>query len=395
MIHEIGWHDLEFPALLPARFFSSAGVPQMRWEPVGMPYIPQGVINGAFYLYQNAEDAEAGRDPGGTGFIVMYDGFSRGGMHEHIPGYHFYGVTNWHVALQSGCSVIRLNRQDGKFDIIDLGPHDWFFMPGKHDIAVVPINIDQNSHDVSFISTRQFCEKPNFQNGYKIGVGDDVFMIGLFVDHAGMGTGIPSARFGNISMMPSPIAKIRQPTGYEGESYVVDMHSRTGFSGSPVYVYRTFGSDLTESWRGEEVEVIDVRVGGKNLDRGSGRIRYRSLFKLLGILWGQFPERWQVKAPNRVRVTRQSPNDLSGNDRYIEGMSGMSIVIPAWDILEVLQIPKLSKLRQPDIFAAENSAEPKPMAVTTERSVKKDNPNHQEDVNRLGKAAAKPDPNTG
>src|SRR5258707_1186988 len=66
-------------------------------------------------------------------------------------------------------------------------------------------------------------------------VGDDTFMIGLFLDHAGVTTNVPSARFGNISMLPNPRATIRQSTGYDGVSYVVDMHSRTGFSGSPVF----------------------------------------------------------------------------------------------------------------------------------------------------------------
>ena len=50
-----------------------------------MPYIPQNVINGVFYLYRDDADARAGRNPGGTGFIVRFDGTF---MDLEIPGHH-------------------------------------------------------------------------------------------------------------------------------------------------------------------------------------------------------------------------------------------------------------------------------------------------------------------
>jgi hypothetical protein len=201
-----------------------------------MPYIPQNVINGVFYLYRDDAHARAGRNPGGTGFIVRFDGTF---MDLEIPGHHFYGVTNWHVACKSGFSTIRLNKKDGGTDIVELGPEDWHFLPGKYDVAVVPLSLDDEFHQVSSISTRQFLDTPKQAYLDHVGVGDDVFMLGLFIDHYGVSENVPSARFGNISMMPNSKAKIKQATGYMGESFVLDMHSRTGFSGSPVYVYRT------------------------------------------------------------------------------------------------------------------------------------------------------------
>ena len=52
----------------------------------------------------------------------------------------------------------------------------------------------------------------------------------------------PALRFGNIST--SPVA-VKQPTQYREElNYRVDMHSRSGYSGSPVFVYRTPGNTL-------------------------------------------------------------------------------------------------------------------------------------------------------
>jgi hypothetical protein len=379
MFHKINWSDLEFQRV-PVGFRSTAGVPQIRLARVGMPRIPQDVINGVFYLYGSKDEALAGRNPGGTGFIIRYDGT----LFEAVPGHHFYGVTNWHVACDRGSSTIRLNTKDGRTDIIEQGPEDWHFLPGKYDVAVVPLSLDDKIHDVSSVSTHQFAEEPKRQLLYPIGVGDDVFMIGLFVDHDGITTNVPSARFGNISMLANPKATIKQETGYRGESYVVDMHSRTGFSGSPVYVYRTFGSDLTAGFLGYEFEALDLRNQGGRL---RGRLRAHNLFQLLGIHWGQFPEKWELRDKPKLKESRK---DLIVEGGYVEGMSGMTCVIPAWQIMEVLEMPALKSLRHPRIVAARraetSSMQPKPESVPQSGDA---NPTHQEDFRALLTAAVK------
>jgi hypothetical protein len=172
-----------------------------------------------------------------------------------------------------------------------------------------------------------------------------------FFDHSGASRNIPSARFGNISMLPNELATITQPTKYKGVSFVIDMHSRTGFSGSPVFVYRTFGSDLTATFGSHfddlevefnEIEIEPSRMGAmggirsqsfSGRLRGSrGKLRSNNLLRLLGIHWGQFDERWQIK-------------QSSAETPYVKGMSGMSCVIPAWQILEVLNLPELKSRR--------------------------------------------------
>ena len=119
-----------------------------------MPYIPQNVIRGVFYLYADTDAASAGRNPGGTGFIVRYDGTFRGD-----PGHHFYGVTNWHVACDGGFSVIRLNKKDGGTDIIELGPEDWYFLPGRYDVAVIPLALNGEVHDISSQDVNEYLRE--------------------------------------------------------------------------------------------------------------------------------------------------------------------------------------------------------------------------------------------
>ena len=108
-----------------------------------MPKIVPTVLNAVFYLYESRADAEAGRSPGGTRFIVGWNkGPSLGGP------YHIYAVTNWHVAVKDDdpddppCPVMRMNTKSNKTEILELRPNDWHFVPGGLDIAVTPLEID-------------------------------------------------------------------------------------------------------------------------------------------------------------------------------------------------------------------------------------------------------------
>jgi|SRR5262245_57584637 len=145
-------------------------------------------------------------------------------------------------------------------------------------------------------------------------------MLGRFIDHDGGEQNAPAARFGNISLMPSPIL---QPTQSMSESYCLDMHSRTGFSGSPAFVFRTPGNNLATH------AGIDMR----------DRFLY-----LLGIRWGQFPEPWEIaEAPTAKRAKGES---LVVEGGYVKGLSGMSCVIPTWHIVDLLNLPKFKELRR-------------------------------------------------
>jgi hypothetical protein len=286
-------------------------------------------------------------------------------------------------------------------DVIELGPEDWQFLPGKYDVAAVPVSLDAKIHVVSAIPTSIFAHPPR-GFGQEIGVGEDVFMIGLFIDHDGMTTNVPSVRFGNISMLPSSKATIEQPTGFRGESYVVDMHSRSGFSGSPVFAYRTFGSDLTETG-GHPFD--DLRIDNFNrLHSGSpfsGRLKTEALFQFIGIHWGQFPERWELREKSSLKEANR--RDLIVKGAYVEGMSGMTCVVPAWQIMEVFDMPELKGPREA-FFAASaerlkrrmapkvESGSPTPKAERADAQATDANPNHLEGFARLVDVAARKKP---
>jgi hypothetical protein len=391
VLHAVILHDLDFDRI-PVEFFSTCGVAQTAWERVGMPRIPPHVINGVFYLYASKADAIAGTDAGGTGFIVRYDDKL---SHDYSAN-QLYAVTNWHNVAQGDdvYLTIRLNKKDGGVDPIDTVRGDWYFLPDKYDVAVYPLLIDETIHDVSCVSTLLFAGESEIEiMTNRIGVGDDVFMIGLFVDHNGITTNVPSARFGHISMMPDERALIEQETGYQGISYVVDMHSRSGFSGSPVYVYRTFGSDLDDTW-GFPFKELEISNWGSGM-RGfplSGRMRVDTLFLFLGIHWAQFPEQWEMHDKSTLKESAKSRKGLIAEGGYVEGFSGMTCVIPAWQIKEVLDMPKLKELRDLAAAAPRKRTVLKPKAESRLRPADDSNPNHLQDFRRLVDVAARKRP---
>lgn len=355
LIHTIEWADLQF-CRVPYQFDSSCGVPQRSWVPVGMPVLPRNVVNCVFYLYRSVDDAKAGRSPCGTGFVVAVCTMP----HVRTPKF-YYGVTNWHVAIRDGASVVRINSVDGGVDVIEFDPSEWEFMPGGHDIAAIELNLDSKVHDLSAVDVRMLLSRPSsgMTLNELIAVGDDTFMVGLFADNSGVELNIPSARFGNVSMLPHEMATVKEPTGLRGANFIVDMHSRTGFSGSPVFAYRTFGSDLSASY-GEGFEALDIEFNeaqfssngrdyaGRESFRGrikshNGRLKPRTMLRLLGIHWGQFSEAMPY---DRKRLETMSEPETSLERQYVHGFSGMTCVVPSWDILDILNLPVFTTRRK-------------------------------------------------
>jgi hypothetical protein len=64
-----------------------------------------------------------------------------------------YAITNWHVAVNNGNSVIRINRHDGAPAIFEFDPSDWQFIPEGDDVAALRIKLDPNEHNSVQITT--------------------------------------------------------------------------------------------------------------------------------------------------------------------------------------------------------------------------------------------------
>lgn len=296
---------LDFPRRGVVRY-SSRGNPYLGWVPCGMPRIGDAFLECAFYLYPSREAAEKGTDAGGTGFVVGVESVRR-------PGRWFlYAVSNRHVVWDGGSCVIRLNRRDGGAEAFETEPTEWTPHPAGDDLVAIPLGVGIQPYKLRFIPERQLITKQSLAE-LDLGVGDEIFMVGRFIRHDGKETNMPSARFGNVSIM---LANIWQPgRQFNQESFAVEMRSMSGYSGSPVFVYRT-ELFLTE-----------------NFDRafpGVGSVY------LLGVEWGYIVEELHVR---EKYLRSQLAAAGTAHERlvsFVQANTGMNGVVPAWKISELL-----------------------------------------------------------
>jgi hypothetical protein len=264
-----------------------------------MPRLQDETVEIAFYLYPSAEDAKAGKQAGGCGFIVLKP-------FEKVPERGaLILVTNKHV-IQKGHRFVRLNRADGRSpDIFELEDNQYFPHRGPHDVAVILGIGNDTSHQIrrNIAYDQLFDSAKAAKDEYDIGIGDDAIMVGRFIGHDGKQINRPSVRFGNISI---DVGNMYNPeAGYDEESYAVEMKSKAGYSGSAVLVYALRGSTQRKS--AKKVFVM-----------------------CLGVNWGHIIEARPLLDDSgqevKPRQTIKTPSDMAG-------------VVPSWRIKELLSYP--------------------------------------------------------
>jgi hypothetical protein len=276
--------------------------------------IPPADLNCAFYLYPTKAAAEAGRKVGGSGFWVA--------VRSHVINdfWWLYAVSNRHVVHSQGASVIRANAKDGGVRIIDAEPTDWYEHPLGHDIAIMAIRPSPETEGIETVSVLpgMFVEQHDITTGH-IEVGNDVYMIGRFINHEGRVRNTPSVRFGNISMMPGEPIYVDSKTQPQ-ESFAVELRSMCGYSGSPVFV--------------------SVEFPKRNF---AGSVLGPDL--LLGVHWGHIIEPWTVE----TKVVKKVTQDILSSDELevdqVSANTGMNGVVPAWRLKELLDMAQFKDVR--------------------------------------------------
>lgn len=241
----------------------------------------------------------------GTAFVVQipYDDTS-GCLHL---------VTAKHVADVVGADfVIGFNGKDGQPLFVKNGGVPWYFHPTESDfvdVAVMPFASARIlEYDLSPVPVQIFADENRIRD-FDIGLGDEIFSVGLFTRYFGLTALVPIVRTGNIAMIP----KEPVPLGRFGlaEAYLAEGRSIGGLSGSPVFCRNT------------------VKMPGVDHD---GRLKYVAgvgQIHLLGLVHGH----WDL------------PVDFSESEKSEAVNMGVSIVIPAKKILETLYGPELVRVR--------------------------------------------------
>ncbi len=312
MLYPIG-HELRFD--VPAHpggyelRYSKLGHPFYVWKKC-VPRISDQILECVVYLYPSAEHAEAGEAAGGTGFLLR----EPSKVHE---GWSFtYVVTNDHV-VRGGATVARFNTGSGATDILPLGEEHWVHHQDGDDLAVCPVTLGPPGYlkymaaPSSGLLTQENVEES------QIGPGDDVYTVGRFVSHEGRQRNTPMTRFGRISMMPGePIYNPER--GISQESFLVEMHSLSGMSGSPVFVNR------------HPYPAI--------VPKGGDRYEPTPFTWILGVDWGHFKVYELVKEKNK--------RDNVPEGWVVEANSGHMMVVPAWKLRELLDQEELVMQRE-------------------------------------------------
>jgi hypothetical protein len=268
-----------------------------------MARIRDELLDCVIYLYPSKADAEGGKKAGGSGFIAGIES-------EANPRGWLYAVTNRHVLEDGQSGTIRLNTRDEGVEIIETDLDDWD-RANEDDLAVCGPLPSQTTFRLSPVTEDVFVT-PEIIERYRIGPSDEVFMVGRFVNHAGQQSNTPSVRFGNVSMMP--LEPLKLDSGAMQESFLVEMRSSGGYSGSPVFVY---------------IRPSDVPFRHtKKLACGPW---------LLGIDCGHLP------AWDRVYERDKS---AKYDEFWVKRNTGVAAVIPAWRLRELLYTDELVKERK-------------------------------------------------
>jgi hypothetical protein len=261
-----------------------------------VPRIDDEDLNCIVYIYDTVDNAKAGARTGGSGFLVRHPSID--------PSVDFgYIVTNRHIikgdkikGIQPA-TVVRLNTIDGKVDCLPIRESDWI-SKDNCDLAACQISFrDLHQYRLNSIPIGRFLTPEIIKDEF-IGPGDEIYMLGRFVNHEGRQQNTPCARFGFLAMMPGE--PIYHPSNQPREqiSFLADIKSIAGYSGSPVFVF-----DLR------------YHVFGSNIFQRLPRPPW-----LLGIDWGNILDQKEAN-------------------------TGLAGVVPAWYLLDLLNCPTFSEQR--------------------------------------------------
>jgi hypothetical protein len=246
---------------------------------------------------------------GGTAFAISI-------IDEDLKFY--YMVTAKHVAeaLDSSDCVIRINNKQGRSVIFEASGMKWWYHPTESefvDSAVTLFMPPAMGLRLATVSETMFATREIIDK-YEFGIGDEVYISGLFTKLTETAKNQPVLRTGNIAMMPDE--KIDFPSIGLIDAYLIETRSIGGLSGCPVFARHTVSTPLTQEEDGPPIGKFKRLYGG-----GSSY--------LLGSMIGH----WQI------------PKDFDPTLSEAVNM-GLSAVVPLYKILEVVNHPELVAMRK-------------------------------------------------
>jgi len=277
---------------------------------------------------------------------------------------HYYLLTSRHVVepLEGSQLTVRVNGKEvgaGLLHVDDV----WQYHPDPLvDLAAIPFLISGNFFDVEYIRSEDFLTEEKIRE-QQIDVGDFCYTVGLFKFVYGTKNSFPLVHTGHICLMPPKGEKIPITNKLSGklnevETYLIEGGAMDGASGSPVFARASYRVRQIKGAGGEEPILADGRV------------------QLLGMFAGNYmlpPDDTTAKAHG---ISKSTTTPL-----------GIGLVVPAYKILELLNVEKFKGPREE---AKKNRAAQQASRDAPKQPKENDgNPNHKEDFTALLGAAAR------
>lgn len=287
-----------------------------------VPRVPEDALETVVFLYPAREAAEQGRKVGASGFMVAQPFI-------HGFGLHMYTVTNRHCVEGRGTTTIRaMTKTDaGSVPVfVDAKECDWIFHD-DYDVAIY--RWEDGAPEVAAHSSTSLLRRDEMAH-LKIGPGEDVYIIARFIHHDGGQRNLPIVHTGMVGMLP--LEPIKNPyTDKDEYDFLVETHSRGGYSGSPVNLY----------------------ILPNQVDLGIRR-NVGPQILVLGVMWGHINTIHYVTDP-KIKGKNKRTGHVVKLDTMVAG------VVPAWEIMDLIngeralteRMDSERKIREDRIAAAE------------------------------------------
>jgi hypothetical protein len=325
--------------------------------PGAQMFVPDVVRRCVLFLGNKDEGGKF--HPRATGFVVRFDegglGFTYIVTAEHAIVR--FQERKWDVWVRSNLKGGGLLEE--KWD----APKWWFHPKNEEaptDVAISPISFQPSEEFATALinGERSIAGTADVLVKRNLGLGDEVFITGLFRSHAGRQRNVPILRVGNLSLMKGEpvMTKWCGPI----EAYLIEARSIGGLSGSPVFIH-----------------VPPFQVVNGTIKNAIG-----PQFYLLGLMHGHF----DVKDLTEDFSVEDDSDDPKGIH------SGIGVVVPVEKIIETIRDDEeLAESRRDIIKRHRESRGATPdFADDKEPQAKDANPQHREDFTALvGEAARK------
>lgn len=291
-------------------------------EPVML--IPEMLQQTAVLLYR---DTDTGPSPVGTGFLLrtVHD-WNVDLNPDQLPKTYIVTAAHNLKAFPNDLDdvVIVYPQQSGTFGKMRVARINWVHHPEEPDeVDAAVAELPEGTTGINFdnVVSLHDCADEKTITDEAIGLGDPLYITGLFSRLIGVQAYTAIVRTGNIAMMPKEKVQTVEQDGVLRSYYVhlAEVRSIAGLSGSPVFVYPV-GVRKAAHWD----YPMNMNLAAKPY--------------LLGLIHGH----WNLPE-TEAQVDQMSKKNV---DELLKVNTGIAMVVPTAKILEIINCERLVNRRR-------------------------------------------------